>query len=213
MQELVLRQKFHITTFSFYPFFFSFTWIFFVKLVQIFCKGKFELLFMQFIKGDSLTLTVIFFSSSDSIENAKWYFFFLFFSFFLFKFRRKQYKQNYSEKVSKKTEAIQTEFWEWVENSLSQICWTWQRHHKPWSSLTSRTVKSENHWLNLIHNIQLFIPICTAVNQICCTENWIWQSSTRTSTYNVNSNKKQRKLLYKKKNNRKNRACSLFRFK
>lgn len=101
--------------------------------------------------------------------------------------------------MSKKTEAIQTEFWERVENSLSKICWTWQRHHKPWSSLTSRTVKSENHWLNLIHHIQLFIPICTAVNWICCTEKWIWQSSTRTSTYNVKSNKKQRKLLHKKK--------------
>lgn len=74
MQELVLRQKFHITTFSFYPFFFFFFLLpefFLVKLVQIVCKGKFELLFMQFIKGDSLTLTVIFSSSSDSIENAK----------------------------------------------------------------------------------------------------------------------------------------------
>lgn len=58
---------------SFLSFFFFFLLpeFFLVKLVQIVCKGKFELLFMQFIKGDSLTLTVIFSSSSDSIENAK----------------------------------------------------------------------------------------------------------------------------------------------
>lgn len=49
MQEIVLRQKFHITTFyvSFYP---VFPLFFFVNPVQICRKGMFELLVMQFYK-------------------------------------------------------------------------------------------------------------------------------------------------------------------